>query len=79
MFATYTYWLTAHTNMAMCIIHTAEFPADIGRSVNHAPLAPHLLERRTEIPAGLLERHPIMLDHMRRSLRRRDSVGIRLT
>jgi len=25
-----------------------------------------------------LERHPIMLDHMRRSLRRRDTGGIRL-
>ncbi len=28
--------------------------------------------------AIILERHPIMLDHMRRSLRRRDSGGIRL-
>jgi len=30
------------------------------------------------VEASELERHPIMLDHMRRSLRRRDTGGIRL-
>ncbi|KQO70642.1 KilA-N domain-containing protein [Methylobacterium sp. Leaf88] len=41
-----------------------------------APASIATMSRRST--TGVLERHPIMLDHMRRSLRRRDTGGIRL-
>ena len=46
--------------------------------IKHGRIPSRKIGNSTIIRHCDLERHPIMLDHMRRSLRRRDSGGIRL-